>query len=83
MKDMSNLNIITMISTFAIECINGALKKVQTITYRGGRTVRRIFAPSSVVPEEVQVIAERTGQTVEHRPIEHPEAVLYRHHFGL
>jgi len=71
-----------MISTFAIECIGGALKKVQTIIYRNGRTVKRIFEPSSLVPEEVQVIAQRTGQTVE-KPIEHRECELYRHHYGL
>ena len=67
-----------MVSSFAIECIKGTLKKVRTITYKNGQRVRRIFEPSSIVPEEVHVMAEAQGQQ-----IEHPESVLYRHHFGI
>jgi hypothetical protein len=63
-----------MLSSFTLECIDGALKKVQTITYSNGKTVRRIFQPEQIIPEEVRPVEQ---------PIMHREEELYRYHFGL
>jgi hypothetical protein len=72
-----------MITSFAIECIEGTLKKVQTIVYKNGQTVKRIFEPSAIIPEDVKVIAEHQGYSFPVMDIEHPEVALYRHHFGV
>jgi hypothetical protein len=71
-----------MITSFAIECIKGTLKKVQTITYTNGQRVKRIFAPSGVIPEEVHILADHQGISVPPQ-IEHRECELYRHYFGV
>ena len=66
-----------MITSFAVECIEGTLKKVQTIVYSNGVKVKHFFEPQAVVPEEVKIITNAQEEIV------HPEALQYMYHFGM
>lgn len=72
-----------MITSFALEAVNGTLKKVQHIAYSNGQRVKRIFATNGVIPEEVHIMADKQGTPVSAEEIEHREVQLYRHFFGV
>ena len=48
-----------MISSFAIELIEGIVKKVQYITYSNGRRVKRVYDNAGTVPETVEILDQK------------------------
>lgn len=78
------LNPITMVSVFSTEMHEGALKKVQTITYKNGQVSKRIFdKPQDSVPMEVIWLDKPAAVINKADVIEHREVELYRHHYGI
>lgn len=72
-----------MNSIVAIENVNGQRKKTETVTYRNGNVVKRVFDHvSDIVPSDI--IQVKTNAPVGKIPvlvIEHREVALYRQHY--
>lgn len=73
-----------MNSIAAIENVNGQPKKTETVTYRNGNVVKRVFDHvNDVVPSDI-IHVKNNGPVgkVAVSPIEHREVTLYRQHYN-
>jgi len=73
-----------MNSVFNFENVNGQRKKTETITYRNGNVVKRVFDHvSDIVPSDIIHVTDNAPVgKIPVMPIEHREVALYRQHYN-
>jgi len=73
-----------MKSIVAIENVNGQRKKTETVTYRNGNVVKRVFDHvTDVVPSDIILVKTNAPVgKIPVLPIEHREVALYRQHYN-
>lgn len=68
----------------SFENVKGQRKKTETITYRNGNVVKRIYdRVNDIVPSDIiQVKTNAPVGKIPVMPIEHREVALYRQHYN-
>lgn len=72
-----------MITQFALEMIEGVLKRTETRTYRNGMKTKRIISKDGVTPEDCIILDTTRKDNQPAPPIMHREDELYRFYFGV